>query len=83
VIARSHQGRGLAAEAAQAMLSLAFDELALERVIARIDEPNEASRRMIARLGFTLDGPTDDEGEDGNVLLRYSITRDAAAALRG
>jgi RimJ/RimL family protein N-acetyltransferase len=83
VIARSHQGRGLAAEAAQAMLALAFDEFGLERVIARIDEPNLASRRMIDRLGFTLDGPADGEGEDGNVLLRYSITRGAAAALHG
>ncbi|MGC9665997.1 GNAT family N-acetyltransferase [Planosporangium sp. 12N6] len=45
-------GRGYATEAARALLSLGFDELGLHRVIARIDERNEASARVARRLGM-------------------------------
>ena len=80
-LARSHQGQGLAVEAAQAVLALAFGEFALERVIARIDEPNLASRRMIERLGFTevsRSEPNPEHGEN-EILVNYSVGRDAAA----
>jgi len=79
-LARSHQGLGLASEAAEAMLVLAFDEFALERVIARIDEPNLASRRMIARLGFVEEDriePNIAAGET-EVLVHYSLRKSAA-----
>jgi RimJ/RimL family protein N-acetyltransferase len=81
VIAPSHQGQGLATEAADAMLRLAFDEFGLERVTARIDEPNLASRRMIARLGFTEDSRSDPNVEEGEteVLVHYSLTADFRA----
>jgi RimJ/RimL family protein N-acetyltransferase len=45
-------GRGLAAEAAHAVLHLAFDDLGLHRVIARLDARNTASARLAARLGM-------------------------------
>jgi len=45
-------GRGLAAEAAHAVLHLAFDDLRLHRVIARIDARNTASARLAARIGM-------------------------------
>jgi RimJ/RimL family protein N-acetyltransferase len=45
-------GRGYATEAAHALLHLAFDQLGLHRVIARIDARNEASLRLGARLGM-------------------------------
>ncbi|MHA6693511.1 GNAT family N-acetyltransferase [Homoserinimonas sp. A520] len=81
VIARSHQGQGLATEAARAMLDLAFGEFGLERVTARIDEPNEASRRMIARLGFTEVSRSEPDPGSGEteVLVHYSLPRGAAA----
>lgn len=81
VIAPSHQGRGLAAEATQAMLALAFGEFGLERVVARIDEPNLASRRLITRLGFTLDGRSEADPARGETeaLMNYSLRRGAAA----
>ena len=81
VIAASHQGRGLATEAADAMLGLAFGEFALERVTARIDEPNLASRRMIARLGFTEESRSDPDPLQGDteVLVHYSLRKDATA----
>lgn len=45
-------GSGYATEAAHALLHLAFDDLGLHRVIARIDARNEASLRLGARLGM-------------------------------
>jgi RimJ/RimL family protein N-acetyltransferase len=45
-------GRGYATEAAHALLHLAFDQLGLHRVIARIDARNDASARLAARLGM-------------------------------
>jgi RimJ/RimL family protein N-acetyltransferase len=44
--------RGYATEAAHAMLRLAFDDLGLHRVTARIDERNEPSARLARRLGM-------------------------------
>lgn len=50
-----HAGRGYATEAAHAMLHLAFDELGLHRVTARLDARNEASARLCTRLGMRLE----------------------------
>jgi RimJ/RimL family protein N-acetyltransferase len=47
-----HSGHGYATEAAHAMLHLAFDELGLHRVTARILEHNSASLRLADRLGM-------------------------------
>jgi RimJ/RimL family protein N-acetyltransferase len=48
----AYGGRGYAAEAAHAVLHLAFDDLRLHRVIARVDARNTASARLAARLGM-------------------------------
>jgi RimJ/RimL family protein N-acetyltransferase len=45
-------GHGYAAEAARALLDLAFGELGLNRVIARLDARNESSAKLAARLGM-------------------------------
>lgn len=47
-----HSGHGYATEAAHAMLHLAFDQLGLHRVIARVDVRNDASLRLGDRLGM-------------------------------
>jgi RimJ/RimL family protein N-acetyltransferase len=47
-----HSGRGYATEAAQAMVRLAFDGIGLHRVMARLDERNDASARLCQRLGM-------------------------------
>lgn len=49
-------GRGLAREAASAALDWAFRTLHLHRVEADIDPRNEASRRILERLGFASEG---------------------------
>ena len=51
----AHAGHGYAAEAAHALLHLAFDDLKLHRVIARLDIRNTASARLAARLGMRQD----------------------------
>jgi RimJ/RimL family protein N-acetyltransferase len=45
-------GHGYATEAANAMLRLGFEQLGLHRIVARIDEDNEASARLARRLGM-------------------------------
>ncbi|GAA2638591.1 GNAT family N-acetyltransferase [Paractinoplanes durhamensis] len=46
------QGHGYATEAARAVLSLGFEVLGLHRIVARIDERNEASAAIARRLGM-------------------------------
>lgn len=45
-------GQGLATEGAEAILAIAFDVLGLHRVIGRIDARNDASARVLTRLGM-------------------------------
>jgi RimJ/RimL family protein N-acetyltransferase len=45
-------GRGLATEAARALLALAFDQAQLHRVYGRCDALNTASARLMERLGM-------------------------------
>ena len=47
-----YQGRGLATEAAEAVLGLGFDGLGLHRMIGRCDAMNVASARVLERLGM-------------------------------
>ena len=48
----AHRGHGYATEAAHRLLHLAFDELGLHRVIARVDADNHSSARLAVRLGM-------------------------------
>lgn len=52
MLGREHQGRGYATEGGREMLRLAFEELDLHRVIGRIDARNEASGKVLERLGM-------------------------------
>jgi RimJ/RimL family protein N-acetyltransferase len=52
VFSPAFAGRGFAGEAAHAVLHLAFDDLGLHRVMARLDARNTASARLAARLGM-------------------------------
>jgi ribosomal-protein-alanine N-acetyltransferase len=49
-------GRGCATEALRAMLDYGFGPLGLTGLVAVVDVPNEASHRVIRRLGFTPTG---------------------------
>jgi RimJ/RimL family protein N-acetyltransferase len=52
VLHPAHQGHGYVTEACRTLLALAFDGLGLHRVIGRIDARNEASARVLRRLGM-------------------------------
>lgn len=45
-------GQGYATEAVHRLLHLAFDDLGLHRVMARVDAENHGSIRLVARLGM-------------------------------
>jgi RimJ/RimL family protein N-acetyltransferase len=47
-----HGGKGYATEAAELMLRLGFLDLGLHRIIGRIDARNDASARLLQRLGM-------------------------------
>jgi len=53
-----HQGRGLATEAARAVLALA-GKAGIDQVLALTDLDNAASRRVAARLGMQDEGVTE------------------------
>jgi ribosomal-protein-alanine N-acetyltransferase len=55
-IAPSHWGNGYSTEAGRAMLRFAFGELGLHRVRAECIAENEASARMLERLGMRQEG---------------------------
>jgi RimJ/RimL family protein N-acetyltransferase len=52
VINPDFQGHGYATEASRALLEMAFAQLGLHRVIARIDSRNHPSARVLRRLGM-------------------------------
>lgn len=54
-LTRSAWGRGLATEAARAVLDLAFGALALPEVIAIIHPDNTRSQRVAAKLGMAVE----------------------------
>jgi RimJ/RimL family protein N-acetyltransferase len=55
IFSLAHGGRGYATEAVRALLDLAFGELGVRRVIARVDERNVRSRALLERLGLRLE----------------------------
>jgi ribosomal-protein-alanine N-acetyltransferase len=61
-LARRSWGRGIATEAAAALIDHAFARLDLSRVVALAYSDNHASRRVLAKLGFTHDGPREYRG---------------------
>lgn len=56
MLSRSHWGQGLMTEALEAFLAYGFGEMDLNRVEADIDPANEASARLLQRLGFVQEG---------------------------
>lgn len=61
-LARRSWGRGIATEAAAALVDHAFARLALPRVVAVVYADNRPSRRVLDKLGFAHDGPREYKG---------------------
>ncbi|MGH9009869.1 MAG: GNAT family N-acetyltransferase, partial [Acidimicrobiia bacterium] len=73
----AHAGRGLVPEALVLMLRLAFEELKLHRVEVAIVPRNEASLRVVEKLGLREEGTAKDYLQIRGVWedhVRYGIT---------
>ncbi len=55
-LAREYWGRGIASEAVREIIRFGFERMGLNRIEAETIEDNHESRRMLDRLGFTLEG---------------------------
>lgn len=53
-LARAYWGRGLATEAGRAFVNFGFKELNLSRIVTAVQVGNDASVRVLEKLGFTL-----------------------------
>ena len=65
-------GRGLALQAARAVLRHAFGTLGLPRIVAATDAPNERSARTLAALGMQRERRADEQG-----LVWFSLDAEA------
>jgi len=53
-LARAYWGRGLATEAGRTFVSFGFNELSLSRIVTAVEIGNDASVRVLEKLGFAL-----------------------------
>ena len=70
-------GRGIATEAAAALIDHAFGTLGLSRLVAVSYPENQASQRVLDKLGFTRHGDLDYKGVRA---AYYVLARDRRAA---
>lgn len=76
ILGRSHWGKGLGTEVAKAITDYGFASLKLQHVHATIDEKNEASKRIIAKIGYQL---VQVRREEATSVWIYKATREAVA----
>ena len=69
-LGRPYWGRGLATEVATAIVEYGVEQLHMREIRASTDPPNEASVRVLERLGFTLERRAVVGGLD---TLSYSL----------
>jgi len=70
-------GRGIATEAARAVVGLALGELGIDRVVAVVKPTHAASRRVLEKARLTHTGERKAYGEQ---LLLYEVSRPSAVA---
>jgi RimJ/RimL family protein N-acetyltransferase len=77
-LASAFHGRGLASEALRLVISHAFETLALARIEADVDPRNEASWRLLERLGFRREALLHDRcrrGDEVGDAAIYALLR--------
>ncbi len=78
-LGEAHWGRGIVTEAVQALTAFGFEQLDLLRVSAKVFEWNPASRRVLEKAGFSLEGRERKAiSKDGQIIdqFLYAIVRD-------
>ena len=68
-----HWGKGYATEAASLAVAHGFEELALHRVSATIVADNEASKRVVEKLGFVHEGTKRDDAFVGGEYVDREV----------
>ena len=68
-----HWSKGLATEAARAMIRLGFERLGLDLIVAAADEPNAASLRVMEKAGMFFDSRV---SINGLATVFYTLRRD-------
>lgn len=84
-LARPFWGRGLASEAAGAVLALGFERLELPEIVSFTTLRNQRSRAVMERIGLRLDPAGEFEHPalpEGHVLRRHCLYRLARADWR-
>ncbi|MFF4758288.1 GNAT family N-acetyltransferase [Streptomyces sp. NPDC001292] len=79
-LGRPQWGRGLATEAASAALRFGFEDRGPGRIISIAQVGNDASERVMAKLGMRLDRETVDPA-CGRPVRVHELTRDRFRAL--
>ena len=74
IIAKEFWGKGLAFEAAHAVIDHAFRAMDIDRVLAFVEGPNKASHHIARKLGFTEEGSMQIAK---CMLYRYALSADA------
>jgi RimJ/RimL family protein N-acetyltransferase len=77
-LAREHQGRGYASEAARAALAHGFERVGLDEIVSFTVPANTASRRVMEKIGLRRDpaGDFDHPGlPEGSPLRRHVLYR--------
>jgi ribosomal-protein-alanine N-acetyltransferase len=72
MLAKEYWGRGLATEAAKAILHYGFEQVGLARLICVVNPGNQASSRVALKIGMTLEIDGDVNGEP---TLLYAINK--------
>jgi RimJ/RimL family protein N-acetyltransferase len=75
----AYRAQGYAAEAARAVLDYGRDALGLRRIVAVVTPGNEASIRLLERLGLGYERAVRMPGEDADVLLFATDARPGPA----
>jgi [ribosomal protein S5]-alanine N-acetyltransferase len=78
--APAYRGRGYATEAAQACLRYAFEELNAPQVVASTSSNNQASQRVLEKIGFVRRGSSRVNAADENFYVAASSKADASFA---
>lgn len=66
-------GKGLATEAAGALLPLGFQDMGLHRILMRIAVGNHPSRRVAEKLGFSYEGTAREEIMVGGKWMDHEV----------
>lgn len=68
----SRWGNGYATEAAERLIRYGFNQLNLHKVVARVSEFNDASKRVVEKIGFVKEGvQREQEFVDGEYQDRH------------